>query len=145
MLFARQQTRSESDAEDVLQEAFVRLCKSSRDCPPDLPLVFTTIRRTAIDHARRAERRRLREDVVARERPAALFDDAVETRERAATVEQALRRLPEPQQEVLVLKIWGELTFEQIGETVGIPANTAASRYRYALQSLKDHLHPSIL
>jgi RNA polymerase sigma-70 factor, ECF subfamily len=145
MLFARQQTRTESDAEDVLQEAFFRLCKSSRDCPPDLPLVFTTIRRAAVDHARRLERRRAREEEVARQSPPVLFDTAVEDRERAVGIERALRRLPEPQQEVLVLKIWGELTFEEIGQAVGIPPNTAASRYRYALHALKEHLQPSKL
>lgn len=145
MLFARQQSRSEADAEDVLQEAFVRLCKSSKDCPPDLPLVFSTIRRAAIDHARRRDRRRLREEAVAQETPAVFFQHEIEHRERSERIEKALRRLPEPQQEVLVLKIWGELTFEEIAQTVGIPANTAASRYRYALQSLKEHLHPSTL
>lgn len=145
MLFARQQTRSEADAEDVLQESFFRLCKTSRDCPPDLPLVFTAIRRTAIDLARRRDRRRIREDIVAREEPSVLFDCKVEGSERSEGVERALRQLPEPQQEVLILKIWGELTFSEIGDTIGIPANTAASRYRYALQALKTHLESSTL
>ena len=39
--------------------------------------------------------------------------------------------------EVITLKIWGELTFAQIGESLGIPANTAASRYRYAMTELR--------
>jgi RNA polymerase sigma-70 factor (ECF subfamily) len=42
--------------------------------------------------------------------------------------------------EVVVLKIWGGLTFEKIAETLGIPLNTAASRYRYALEDLRSAL-----
>jgi RNA polymerase sigma-70 factor (ECF subfamily) len=41
---------------------------------------------------------------------------------------------------VLVLKIWGELTFEQIATELEIPPNTAASRYRYALAALRKEL-----
>ena len=44
--------------------------------------------------------------------------------------------------EVLVLKIWNGLTFEQIARTLDIPPNTAASRYRYALAALRKELKP---
>jgi RNA polymerase sigma-70 factor (ECF subfamily) len=56
--------------------------------------------------------------------------------------EQNLRRalgaLPDDQREVIVLHIWGELTFSQISELLGISSNTVASRYRYALGKLRD-------
>jgi len=45
--------------------------------------------------------------------------------------------LPHDQREVLVMKIWNELTFGEIGAALGISQNTAASRYRYALAALK--------
>ena len=61
----------------------------------------------------------------------------------AGEIEAALQRLPAEQREVLVLKIWNELTFEQIAETLGIPPNTAASRYRYALAALRKELKPA--
>jgi RNA polymerase sigma-70 factor (ECF subfamily) len=38
------------------------------------------------------------------------------------------------------MKIWGERTFAEIGEILGISQNTAASRYRYGLESLKQSL-----
>jgi RNA polymerase sigma-70 factor (ECF subfamily) len=60
LLFARQQARNESDAEDILQEALVRAWKPARrrcPSPPDLPLVFKKIRETAIDFARKDIRR----------------------------------------------------------------------------------------
>lgn len=51
---------------------------------------------------------------------------------------RALRSLPDDQRQVVVLHIWGELTFAQVAEIVSITANTAASRYRYALTKLRE-------
>jgi len=56
------------------------------------------------------------------------------------TVLQAIQRLPPEQQEVVLLKIDGELTFAEIAMVLGISPNTAASRYRYALQKLRQYL-----
>jgi RNA polymerase sigma-70 factor, ECF subfamily len=58
--------------------------------------------------------------------------------------EQNLRRalgdLPEDQREVIVLHIWGELTFAEIGDLLGVSLNTAASRYRYALATARRNV-----
>ena len=54
-------------------------------------------------------------------------------------VAAAIDLLPREQREVLVMKIWNELTFAEIGEALEISQNTAASRYRYALASLKKN------
>lgn len=53
-------------------------------------------------------------------------------------LKHALDALPDDQREVVVLHIWGELTFSQISELLSISSNTAASRYRYALAKLRD-------
>jgi RNA polymerase sigma-70 factor (ECF subfamily) len=55
-------------------------------------------------------------------------------------VEQALVKLPASQSEVVVLKIWEDMTFMEIGEVLGQSPNTVASRYRYAIQKLTHHL-----
>jgi len=52
----------------------------------------------------------------------------------------ALDLLPRKQREVLVMKIWNELTFAEIASALEISQNTAASRYRYALAALKKNL-----
>ena len=52
-------------------------------------------------------------------------------------VQSALMKLPDYYREVLTLRIWGELTFEQIAEVTGAPPNTVASRYRYGLAELR--------
>jgi RNA polymerase sigma-70 factor (ECF subfamily) len=53
-----------------------------------------------------------------------------------------LQKLPPAQSEVVVLKIWEGMTFAEIGEVLGESPNTAASRYRYALQKLTHFLQP---
>lgn len=53
---------------------------------------------------------------------------------------QALARLPAEQREVIVLKIWHDYTFEEIGELLALSPNTAAGRYRYGLQKIRSQL-----
>ena len=55
-------------------------------------------------------------------------------------LERELRRLPPDQREVLILKFWGGLTFAQVAEALDIPQGTAASRYRLALEALRQPL-----
>jgi len=142
MLFARQQTRCEADAEDVMQSALIKTWKSHGERPTDelLGLVFTNIRRCAIDYARTQDRRSDREQRAVEEMgpPVAWFEMPEDDETRALQV--ALAALPEKFREVITLKLWGELTFAQIAETLGIPANTAASRYRYGLEQLRGQL-----
>lgn len=144
LLYARQTTRTRADAEDVLQEAFVRFWKHQRKLGGEpLGLLFASIRRVAVDLARR-NLRRVRRELVAGEDEACggadLFLPLEENDERRLAIEAAIRQLPEKLREVLVLKIWGGLTFEQIAAQLDIPANTAASRYRYALTALRELL-----
>jgi RNA polymerase sigma-70 factor (ECF subfamily) len=73
------------------------------------------------------------------------FDKTIEEDERAAQIEEALKTLPDYYKEVILLKIWGDLTFEEIAETLDIPMNTAASRYRYALEKLRRTITPAKL
>ena len=137
LLFARQKARSEADAQDLMQEAVVECWQRNGDGPPPLPLVFTTIRRRAIDLARREDRRVNREQVVALDASRPWFDTGVEDREFSRVVQQALAMLSAEQREVILLKIWGGLTFVEIGDALDIPANTAASRYRYGMSELR--------
>lgn len=124
LLCARQWTRSLADAEDVLQDAFVRYWRNQRHLPGDpQALLVTSIRRAALDLARREDRRSMREeraDGGIEDREAAFEKLPGEGDERRQEIEAALCRLPAEQREVLVLKIWQELTFEQIGETLEI-------------------------
>jgi RNA polymerase sigma-70 factor (ECF subfamily) len=153
LLFARQQTRSHQDAEDVLQDAIVKLVEKIRNDEfvggPDAwqPYLYTTIRRLAIDLSRRDDRRKRREDTVGHESADALqdsfhpwFEGESSDDETRVQLEEKLKELPEKFSEVIIMKIWGERTFAEIGEILGISQNTAASRYRYGLEALKKSL-----
>jgi len=138
LLFARQKSRSEADAQDLVQEAVVESAKRLGDNgPPATALVFATIHRRAIDLARRDCRRTNRESAAMEMASEAWFDTSVEDRERTQLIQDAMSRLPAIYREVVTLKVWGRLTFEEIGKALSIPTNTAASRYRYALQTLR--------
>tara|TARA_B100001123_G_scaffold46031_1_gene46984 strand:+ start:97 stop:606 length:510 start_codon:yes stop_codon:yes gene_type:complete len=137
LLFARTQTRCEEDAEDLLQEAVTESTNKNEGKTPDLPLVYATIRRRAVDLARKNDRRAAREETVNQESDACWFDNTIEQKEIAQVIDRAVKKIPEKFREVVVLKIWSELTFAQIAETLNIPLNTAASRYRYGLEILK--------
>jgi RNA polymerase sigma-70 factor, ECF subfamily len=71
--------------------------------------------------------------------------DELEREDSIREVWIALRKLPTEQSEVVVLKIWEEFTFQQIGELLGVPPATAASRYRAAILKLSRELDPSSL
>jgi RNA polymerase sigma-70 factor (ECF subfamily) len=138
LLYARQQARAEADAEDLVQEAMIECWKTQAEGSlPSRRFVFTTIRRRAIDLARSRERRAGREATAQATAPPCWFDESPEERERVRRIEGILRGLPQIYREVVTLKVWGELTFEEIAGTLGIPANTAASRYRYGLAELR--------
>ncbi len=141
LFFARQQTRTEADAEDVLQDALVETWRRTGG-RPDVTLVYATIRRRAIDLARATDRRAVREQAVAAP-AAAWFDTAVHQRETTALLEQALRALPEEQRLVVTLKDWGGLTFAEVATALDIPPGTAASRHRLAVAKLRELLLPA--
>jgi RNA polymerase sigma-70 factor (ECF subfamily) len=138
LLFARQKASTEADAQDLVQEAVLEATQRQLNGGlPPAALVFATIHRRAIDLARRDERRLNREHVAAESAGTSWFDNTMEDREMKQLVEGALRRLPELYREVVMLKIWGELTFAEVASVLGIPANTAASRYRYGLTEMR--------
>lgn len=138
VLFARQFVRSAADAEDIVQEAFVRFWRKQHSIR-NKALLFATVRSISLDLLRRDGRRARREaDVVAEteQHTEPHFDSTDDNQQQLAA---AVDRLPQEQREVLVMKIWNELTFADIASILGISQNTAASRYRYALAALKKN------
>ena len=141
VLFARQWVRSRADAEDVVQEAFVRFWRRQHSIQ-NRALLFATVRSIGLDLIRRDTRRARREAAVAIESEQTTEPQFATDDESQRALADAVDRLPQEQREVVVMKIWNELTFQEIGTVLGISQNTAASRYRYALTSLKKNLLP---
>jgi RNA polymerase sigma-70 factor, ECF subfamily len=140
LLFARQFVARVADAEDIVQEAFVRYWRSRGQVEEPAPYMFACVRHCALDWQRGKRRQLRREELAARPESAPLFAHAAEQDERRQAIEIALRELPEEQAAVLVMKIWGGLTFAQIAAALETSPNTAASRYRYALARLRESL-----
>jgi RNA polymerase sigma-70 factor (ECF subfamily) len=129
-------TRDRSLAEDALQNLFVKLATLR----PALREPSVYLFRAARNEARRVSRRRPERGLFALDVIASREGEAPGAdRERLAG---ALDRLPPEQSEVVLLHALEDLGFREIGEVLGIPADTAASRYRYGIEKLKDLLKP---
>ena len=138
-------TKTEADARDLLQEIFIKLARSNSDdaLQSEKAFIYRLAHNLAIDWLRRRKVRwdseeRLMNELAEDEQSAADPDAALVMRSFAV----AMERLPDEQRSIVQLKLWDELTFDEIAQTQGIPMNTAASRYRYALEKLRTHLRP---
>jgi len=141
LLFARRWTNCRADAEDVVQEAFVRFWRRQHSIE-NRALLYATVRSTALDRLRRDQRRARREASAATDHPQFFESSFVASDEGQQLLAAAVEQLPDEQREVVILKIWNELTFAEIAQILEISQNTAASRYRYALGALKKNLQP---
>lgn len=138
-LYARQQTRCEADAKDVFQDALTESWQKTGGAVPERAMVLATIRRRAVDLGRSLDRRTRREQRAVEETDEWFVPDfaAADT---SSHLSQAVRELPEHLREVLVLRMWGDLSFPAIARLTGAPLATATSRYRYAIERLRDCL-----
>jgi len=139
-------TRSESDTYDLLQEVFVKLARQPEicaNCGDPRAYLLRMAHNLAVDLVRRrsARDRALdRLEAECREWFAASPDpDEASFREALA---EGLAQLPEEQRVVVHLRLWEDMTFEGIADALGIPVNTAASRYRYGIDKLRRFLRP---
>ncbi len=129
-----------SDAEEIVQDVFARMHSSKRVPRDPQAYLFRAARNEAYSRLRR-RRLGLRVRKTLEEQPALLVQ-ATDSRphgEREA-IEAALRTLPAKQREIVVLKVYEDMTFQEIAEILEISPNTAASRYRYALEKLRVKL-----
>lgn len=135
LLYGRALGLSHTEAEDVLQETFLALLKKSGSPEKPSHYCVRSYRNRALNYRRGLWRRLVRELESSR-----WFEPAEgeSPQERAAM--RCLAGLPIDQREVIVLKIWHQYTFEEIGGILEISPNTAAGRYRYGLQKLKGRL-----
>lgn len=140
--YAETVTRNRDDAEDAMQAAMTRIAQyPGRLAAADHPWAYflKILRNEALRLiARRKPTQRLGQTLSAW-----TYDDVTLEREESQShIRDAVRRLPPEQSEVVVLKIWEEMTFQEISVVLGESPNTAASRYRYALDKLSRSLRP---
>lgn len=139
-------TRHDTDTRDLLQDLFIRLARRPDlldDVRDERAFLLRMAHNLALDLIRRRSTREKNYERFAAEVPA-LFAPSLDADEAVfrRRLQEALAELPTDQRAVLHLKLWENLTFDAIAEALGIPANTAASRYRYGLDKLRQKLRP---
>jgi RNA polymerase sigma-70 factor (ECF subfamily) len=124
-------------AEDAVHQAFMRLL--ARGGSAGLKSVKAFLITVVRNEAYRLVARRPLGDT--RDRPG-LLEPADETAadEQRQELDAAMEKLTAEQREVVHLKVWQKMTFAEIGELLKVPQNTAASRYRYAIERLRELL-----
>jgi RNA polymerase sigma-70 factor (ECF subfamily) len=133
VLYARQWCDA---PEDIVQEALLRMLRQPRRPAHPVAWLHVTVRRLACNQ-RRGESRRKRYEQDHAEQRAGWFESDPHDSLDAELVTAALRRLPEVEREVVIARLWGELTFAQIAELVGTSVATAQRRYQRGLSQLR--------
>jgi RNA polymerase sigma-70 factor (ECF subfamily) len=137
LVYACSLVRSVAEAEDAVHQVFARLLRGDIIITgPPLSYLCRAVRNASLNL------RRSRQHEAAFEEAGRWLEAPAGMDESALAIERSISRLPQEQREVVVLHVWGGLTFAEIADTLSIPANTAASRYRYALGKLREVLRP---
>ncbi len=138
VLFARQRCDT---PEDVVQEAFCALAALHRPPVDPAAWLFRTVRNRSLD-AGKADRRRKRREAAVGGSAAWFVEPRASGLEQAEAV-AALQGLPDDLREVIVLRLWSDLTLEQIAAAVGCSVSTAFRRYESGLALLRQTLGES--
>lgn len=136
VLFALSISGDRARAQDAVHQVFLKMIER-----PNLggvadmkAYLFTCVRNAILNDAKTRQRS------VALDEEVAWFEPPHRDYAAELNLRRALYLLPDDQREVVVLHVWGELTFLQIAEVLRISSNTAASRYRYALSRLRESM-----
>lgn len=137
LVFARQ--FSISAAEDLVQDAFLQLVKRSQwEGRPDQPLawLFQVVRNAAIDRHRKETRQQRHEETLQQDENLRFLlpNDAAEKTEE---IEAMLALLTPQKREIVVARIWGSLSFDEIAVLLGLSRTTAFRHYTEALETMK--------
>lgn len=138
LLYARQWLDADA-AEDVVQDAFIRLMAArSRPTHPKRWL-FRVVRNAAIGRLRKRRRRRERLQRATRTLPA-LFEQRADDLIDARMAEENLSQLNREQREIIVMRLWGGMKLREISEITNLATSTVWTHYRAGLAELRRRL-----
>ena len=135
LLFARQLT-SDQGAEDVVQEAFVQLLRQSSLPENVRAWLYRVVRNTARSLFRRLRHRTVMQHKT-RHPENDWFDPRPEDRMDAQHAQHLLEALPRTQREIVVMRIWGQMTLKEISDLVQKPVSSVHRLYEVALETLR--------
>ena len=134
-------------AEDIFQDTFLKIIKTIKEGRYSeqgkfLPWAIRVAHNLCMDHFRRT-RQQVSVSLPDGQDISVLFgagdmaSDGIETRQVYESVRKMVELLPEEQREVIVLRMYADLSFKQISELTGVSINTSLGRMRYALLNLR--------
>jgi RNA polymerase sigma-70 factor, ECF subfamily len=133
-----------TDVAEPLQDAFLKCWRAwqSGTRPADpVAWIFVVTWNVAVDARRTRQRRPTHETLDEAQMPTTTTrsspSHALEQREAVARAQAAIAGLADAEQQVFLLRVAGELTFEAVAESLAIPVGTAKTRMRSALQKLR--------
>lgn len=140
--------RDRSLAEDIFQETFIKIINTLRSERYNEegkfgPWAARIGRNLSIDYIRKMKR-----DVTITDSEGndifsylRIAEDSVEDRiirqQTESNVKELVKRLPEEQRQVLIMRHWGDMSFKEIADATGVSINTALGRMRYALNNIR--------
>jgi len=136
-LYASQWTDA---ADDCVQEALVELARQREQPAHAVAWLYRVVKHRALNAARGARRRRDREARVMADRFVASQQQAAFDRDDTIAVVEALNRLEEADRELIVMRIWGGLTYDEIAVALATSISTAHRQYERALIRMKELL-----
>jgi RNA polymerase sigma-70 factor (ECF subfamily) len=136
LLFAAAITGERGHAQDAVQQVFLKLIEDGnlRQAADKKAYLFACVRNAVLNEIKVQQRN------TALDPESAWFSPPDRDYAAELNLRRALCTLPDDQRQVLVLHVWGELTFSQVADLLDISSNTAASRYRYALDNLRESM-----
>jgi RNA polymerase sigma-70 factor, ECF subfamily len=134
VLFAAAVTGDRGRAQDAVHQVFLRLMARGNPVQASDPkaYLFASVRNAVLNDIKAQARH------VTLEAESAWFVPPDRDYAAEQHLQRALRDIPDDQRQIVVLHIWGDLTFSQIAAVLNINSNTAASRFRYAIGKLRE-------
>ncbi len=139
-LYARQ--FDSASANDVVQDAFVSLLQQPREPANVKAWLYRAVRNAAIS-GKRSERRREDRHLKLARPEQSWFDARAEDLIDARIAQMGLEALPAQRREIIVLRIWAEMNFRDIGELVGLPVSTVFDEYHAGLKTIREKMETS--
>lgn len=138
-LFAAQWTDS---PDDCVQEALIRL--AGQTVWPDSPTawLYRVVRNQAISQLRSSDRRKRHEAIASRLRPESSHSTSSVD---VSMIAEALDLLEAHDREIIIARVWGKLTLEEIAEACGVSVSTAHRRYQNAIAVLRRVLAEKVV